>query len=185
MKYKIIALFGKAGAGKDFIQQLVADNRKIHGIVSSTTRPPREYEREGVEYHFLTNDAFAQQVLDGTMLEATCFRDWFYGTSLNDIDHQKINIGVFNIQGIECLLQDLRLLVQPVYIKAPDKIRLIRQLEREDNPDCKEICRRFNTDYKDFLDIPFEYKTIINDNTISTQHIYDQIYDLCMSIYNI
>ena len=165
MRYKIIALFGKAGAGKDYIQKMMVNNSNMHGIISSTTRPPRQNEKNDIDYHFLDNKTFAQQVLDGTMLEATIFRDWCYGTSLNDLSDQHINIGVFNIQGIECLLQDSRLDIQPVYIKAADKIRLLRQLQREECPDCMEICRRFSTDYKDFLNIPFKYITIINDKT--------------------
>lgn len=177
MKYKIIALFGKAGAGKDYIKQLLVDGYKIHGIIPSTTRPPRENEIDGVDYHFLDDQSFGQQVLNNTMLEATCFRDWFYGTSIKDLYEEGINVGIFNIQAIECLLQDSHLIIQPVYITAPDKIRLLRQLKREENPDCLEICRRFSADYKDFLDIPFEYITFNNvDDNI--QKLYNVCFDL-------
>lgn len=74
----------------------------------------------------------------------------------------KVNIGVFNIAGIECIIEDPRLEVIPVLIDVPDKIRLIRSLNREFEPDCAEICRRFQTDEKDFSDIPFVYSTYNN-----------------------
>lgn len=155
-KIKIIALFGKSGAGKDTIQNAVlAEFPEINGIVSCTTRPMREYETNGIDYHFMSTEEFTKKVLNGTMLEATEFRGWFYGTPLDSLDPDKINIGVFNIAGIDALLEDSRLEVYPVIVYAPDKIRLLRSLLREDSPDCAEICRRFETDNQDFLKCDF------------------------------
>lgn len=162
-KYKILALFGKSGAGKDTIEKWLVSNGIGHGIISCTTRPKRDYEINGVDYNFLSNEEFAQKVLDGTMLEATSFRDWFYGTPLEELKEDILNIGVFNIQGIECLLEDRRLEILPVCVHVNDKERLGRLLEREQSPDCSEICRRFLTDQKDFNNIPFDY--LIFDNT--------------------
>jgi guanylate kinase len=89
------------------------------------------------------------------MLEATEFRGWFYGTPLDSLKEDGFNVGVFNIAGIDTLLEDSRLEVYPVIVYAPDKTRLIRQLLREESPDCEEICRRFQTDNKDFLQCDF------------------------------
>ena len=49
-KVKVIALFGKAGSGKDTILRALVkvDPDKFNEIVSCTTRPPREGEQEGV-----------------------------------------------------------------------------------------------------------------------------------------
>lgn len=157
MRYKILALFGESGTGKDTIQKWIVSNiPEVKGIVSCTTRPKRDYEIDGVDYHFLTPDVFGEKILDGTMLEATSFNNWFYGTPLEELDKNKINVGVFNLQGIECLLEDSRLQVIPVYICASQKERLLRALTREENPNCTEVCRRFLADEKDFDDIPFD-----------------------------
>ena len=163
-KYKIIALFGESGAGKDTIQQWIVSNiPETKGIVSCTTRPKRDYEIEDIDYHFLTAEDFAIKVLDGTMLEATSFNDWFYGTAIDELDIDKINIGVFNINGIECLLEDPRIDIIPVYVAVSDKTRLIRALNREVDPDCMEICRRFQTDKKDFSSLDFNFHIIRNE----------------------
>lgn len=167
-KIKVIALFGKSASGKDTLQKKIVSmfTDEVNGIVSCTTRPPRQGEVEGVAYHFLSNLEFTKQVLNGEMLEATEFRDWFYGTQLSALAADKINVGVFNILGIEALLQDSRLDIIPVWIYANDKTRLIRALEREDDPDCAEICRRYFTDEKDFENIDFNYLQYDNgDNT--------------------
>lgn len=168
-KYKILALFGKSGSGKDTIQnRIVFDNSDItNKIISYTTRPKRDYEQEGVDYYFIEPDVFSEKVLNGSMLEATSFRDWFYGTGIEQLSEDKINVGVFNIQGIECLLEDSRLEVLPVLIEVNNKKRLIRTLSREGNPDCQEVCRRFLADEKDFSLIPFKYETFYNEEDYS------------------
>lgn len=165
-KIIIIALFGPAGSGKDFIQDRSAEVLDLHKIVSCTTRPPREGEKHGIAYHFLDLYDFARKVDKKEMLETTCFRNWYYGTSIDALSEDKINIGVFNVQGIKNLLQDSRLLVFPVFIQCADKIRLERQLDREKNPDCIEICRRFLTDKEDFKEIDFNYTSIRNEGRV-------------------
>ena len=176
--YKLIALFGQSASGKDTLAKILAKQDNISEIISCTTRPKRDYEQEGIDYHFLTNAQFTQKVLDGSMLEATSFRDWFYGTPIDSLKEDKINVGVFNIQGIECLLKDDRLEVYPVYIACEDKLRLQRSLDRESNPDCEEICRRFLTDKQDFDDIPFEYYTHYNGAKVDPNWIISDLSQL-------
>ncbi len=165
-KIKIIAFFGESGAGKDTALALIKElnlDMPINYMVSGTTRPPREYEVAGIDYHFYTNEEFAIKVLDGSMLEAVEFNDWFYGTPLESLKADCINLGVLNPAGIECLLEDSRLEVLPVRVAATDKNRLLRALNREENPNCDEIIRRYSADKKDFADIEFEYMTINNN----------------------
>ena len=97
------------------------------------------------------------------MLEATCFNDWFYGTSYEALRTDTINIGVFNPAGIEALMSHKDVEVTVFYIYASDKIRLLRQLNRENNPNVSEIIRRFKADEKDFSDLNFEYQIIENN----------------------
>lgn len=187
-KYKIIALFGPSGVGKDAIQNRIASSYEdMHKIISCTTRPKRDYEVEGQDYFFLEPIQFAQKVLDGSMLEATSFRAWMYGTPIDALDKDKINIGVFNIAGIECLLEDSRLEVVPVYVEVSPKTRLMRALSREQNPDCHEVCRRFLADEKDFAKINagdgFDYYVIHNEEEMTLETVNDWVlkFEECFS----
>ena len=78
-------------------------------------------------------------------------------------------MGIFNIHGISSLLRLKNLEVLPVRIKVTnEKERIIRALNREKNPSCSEICRRFLADEEDFKVIPFQYKTFFNDKPQSS-----------------
>lgn len=98
------------------------------------------------------------------MLEATIFNDWCYGTSINSLDDDKINIGVFNPEGIEILNSRADIDLRVFYVRAPAKMRLIRQLKREDDPDIEEVLRRYRTDENDFAVLDFDYVSIKNES---------------------
>ena len=167
-KIKVIALFGKCAAGKDTIQNwLIANSPNIKKIVSCTTRAPRDYEVDGVDYHFLTTLEFTQKVLDGLMLEAVSFRDNFYGAAIDELDENKINIAVFELNGIHALLDDPRIDVMCIYIDVDDKIRLLRALNREEHPDCLKLCERFIEEDKTFSEFDFDYYVFNNNRQMN------------------
>jgi guanylate kinase len=169
MKIKLVAIIGKAGAGKDAIYNRILSLRPDYNkIISCTTRPKRDYETNRKDYFFLSNEEFAYKVLNGEMLEACEFNNWFYGTSIESLDKNKVNIGVFNPDGIECLLTNSNIDLKVFYITASDKTRLIRQLTREEEPNVREILRRFDTDEEDFYNLEFEYITIDNSNDLDS-----------------
>ena len=164
--YNVIALMGEAGSGKDRTMQAVLnENPALHEIISCTTRPKRQGEAHGVNYFYYTPEQFGQKVLDGEMLECTVFNDWFYGTSFDSVRSDGvINIGVFNPTGVESLLARLDCKVIVFWIKTNDKTRLLRQLNREEDPDVREVVRRFQADYDDFDDLEFEMTILKNDD---------------------
>ena len=164
--FNIIALIGEAGSGKDSIMQNILKKRPLqfNEIISCTTRPMREGEAEGVNYFYLTPEEFANKILNGEMLEATSFNDWFYGTSYDSLRSDCTNIGVFNPDGIRAIseIPDVNLTVYKVC--CSDKTRLLRQLNRETNPDVDEIIRRYKTDKEDFFDLEFRYVEVENED---------------------
>jgi len=164
-KYNIIALVGEAGSGKDTIMKGVLEKSPhLHEIVSCTTRPPREGEIDGINYHFMSPEVFGDKVVHGEMLEASCFNDWFYGTGYESLRSDCYNIGVFNPEGIESLLAHPGVAVDVYHVRATDKNRLLRQLNRETDPDVHEIIRRFKADMIDFEELEFVHSDLPNNN---------------------
>lgn len=44
IKYKVATIMGKTGSGKDSVYKSIPETDKIHKVISTTTRPMREYE---------------------------------------------------------------------------------------------------------------------------------------------
>ena len=181
VKYQILAFMGKSGSGKDFTANYLWNKApyKFHKVVSCTTRPPRDNEVDGKDYHFIDVGSFAGYVLDGSMLEATCYNeDWYYGTCVDYLNPNKINVAVLNPEGIERLQGNKNIELKVFYIEPnSDKERLINILTRETNPDCYEVCRRYIAD-EEMFDLNYleelDFTTILNtyDKMYST-FLYD------------
>jgi len=63
-------LTGPSGAGKDAVlDELSARGRRFHRVITCTTRPPRENERDGVDYFFLSDAAFDDLIAGDGLLE--------------------------------------------------------------------------------------------------------------------
>lgn len=169
--YKIIALIGEAGCGKDTILQDILKKlpSDFNEIISCTTRPIREGEVEGINYYYFEDEDFLKKVRNNEMLEYTFFNDWYYGTSYDSLSKDKTNIGVFNPFGIRSLMYRDNIELTVYRITCSDKVRLLRQLNREDHPNVEEIIRRYNTDKKDFENLEFKYINIQNE----TEHDLD------------
>ena len=64
--YTVVALIGEAGTGKDTILHSMMHKYGygLHEIISHTTRPPREGEKNGVNYYFISEEEFNDKILN-------------------------------------------------------------------------------------------------------------------------
>lgn len=166
LKYKVIGICGEAGSGKDtFARALVqAFNKQglaARPVVSYTTRPKRDYEVADLDYHYIEPDTLRALILENKILECAEFNNWFYATGIDDLKSNMLNIAVLNPEGLESLSIDNRIDLAVIRCYCNDKERLIRQLNREENPNIDEIIRRYKADKQDFNDLRAE--TLVNN----------------------
>lgn len=184
-KYKILALIGEAGSGKDFFQNILLDtewgHKHFNRVVSWTTRPPRSNEIEGKDYYFVKPEEFFKKYMQNGFIEYTNFNGWFYGTPYSNLEKNKINLLVLNPKGIENLFYMEDIDIKVIYLYTSPKERLLRQLNRESSPDCKEICRRFIADEKNFKNLRFSYHVVINENN-EIQPVVEEILDIARNM---
>ena len=68
--------------------------------ISATTRPPRTGERDGVDYHFLSQEEFEHRVLAGEFLEHADYAGRRYGTLRSELE-SRLRAGVPLVLEIE------------------------------------------------------------------------------------
>lgn len=77
----LLIVSGPAGTGKGTVVKKVVDSSESFALsVSATTRAPRVNEVNGVQYHFLTREAFEEKIANGDMLEYAEYVGNYYGT---------------------------------------------------------------------------------------------------------
>ena len=66
----LFVISGASGVGKSSIlKRIMAEMPELQFSVSATSRPPREGETNGVQYFFVTEDAFRQMIAQGAFVE--------------------------------------------------------------------------------------------------------------------
>jgi len=102
MAEAILVLSGPSGAGKSTIIHHAREQiGPYYFSISTTTRPPREGEVEGVDYYFVTKESFEEDIKAGAFLEYATVHGNYYGTSLKPVQ-KALNEGklvIFDIDG--------------------------------------------------------------------------------------
>lgn len=161
---KLIAVSGESASGKNILVDLLVSqhSKMFHRKISRTTREPRLGEIDGEDYHFVTREEFFELVMAEKMIEAAEVGEEMYGTLYDDLREDKINVGIFDPQGLEILagIKDIHLL--PIYVKTDERIRMKRALDRETSID--DIYKRYVADRKLFYGIEdFPNMLILNN----------------------
>ena len=159
---KIFCVMGKSATGKDTIYQNLLNESKLElkRIIPYTTRPIREGEVEGREYHFCTEEDVQRLDSEGRIVELraynTVYGIWKYFT-VNDgnIQLEKENYLLIGTLEAYTKIRDYfgKENLLPIYIEVEDGERLLRAISREksqDVPKYEEMCRRFLADAQDF-----------------------------------
>lgn len=159
---KIFFVLGKSCSGKDTIFQYLKENKELNlkTVVGYTTRPMRQGETEGVEYHFVSKEKLQEMKGNGKVIECRDYNTvhgvWSYFTA----DDGQIDLGKENylyIGTLESYNDMVRYygsdIVVPLYIEVESGERLERAVRREreqSQPKYAELCRRFLADEEDF-----------------------------------
>ena len=112
-KNMLVLLSGVSGAGKDTIKnELINRMQNVVSLPSFTSRKPRNFEQEGVQYHFVTKEEFKEKIKNNEFYEYDIHHENYYGTSrklLNEkIKSGKIIVKDIEVNGTENLIKILK-----------------------------------------------------------------------------
>ena len=158
---KIIYIMGKSSSGKDTIFKKLKEKLDVNTYVMYTTRPIREGEKEGVTYHYISDEKM-QKYIDGKennkLIEYRTYQTvhgpWTYATIADEqFKTNKDMMMLGTLESYEKMKKHFQKELLPIYIEVEDGLRLERALKREKEqkePKYAELCRRFLADSKDF-----------------------------------
>ena len=87
---QIIVITAPSGAGKTTIARRVMDAMPgLQFSVSMTTRPPRDGETDGVDYHFVSTDEFEAHIENDDLIEyEEVYPGRYYGTPRAEVEEK-------------------------------------------------------------------------------------------------
>lgn len=139
----VLILSGPSGAGKSsLIKKISNDIGDYYFSISTTTRPIRKGEIEGIHYHFVSVDEFKEDIKSDHFLEYAVVHGNYYGTSLKPVKEAltagKLVIFDIDVQGNTAVKNRLGDISTSVFITPPTLSELKRRLDNR-LTDSKEV----------------------------------------------
>ena len=146
---KVFVITGPSGVGKGtLIKKLLERVPDLALSVSATTRAPREGEKDGTDYHFLTEEQFQDRIAAKDFLEYASYSGNHYGTLNSELDRclakgrsVVLEIEVQGAQQVRAARPDS---VQ-IFIAPPDESVLRERLRGRGTDSAEAIDRRLKT----------------------------------------
>ena len=164
---KVFVITGPSGVGKGtLIRGLLARAPELELSVSATTRPPRPGERDGVDYHFLSEDEFERRLAAGDFIEHATYSGRRYGTLRSELD-KRLEAGVpvvleIEVQGARQVREALPDAVA-VFIAPPSREALRARLVGRGTDPPEQIDERMRTAERELEAQPEFAHVVVND----------------------
>lgn len=165
----ILVLSGPSGAGKSsLLKEVINDIGECYFSISTTTRPIRDGEIDGVHYHFVDEDEFKKDIEEDLFLEYAFVHGNYYGTSIKPVKEAlcagKLVLFDIDVQGNAVVTNRLGDITTSVFITPPTLSELKKRLESRKTDSQEVIERRVDMAKREIQRISEYDFLIVNDN---------------------
>ena len=158
----VIVLSGPSGVGKDTVlKKMKSKKRLFHYVVTVTTRPRREEEKDDVDYHFLSQQGFQQMFNKGELLEWANVYGSYYGVPKKEVIQglsQELDVVVkVDVQGAASLKKVMPQAVF-IFLVPPSMEELEKRLKQRHSESPEELAMRLQKAGEEMKSLPmFDY----------------------------
>ena len=178
----VLLISGPSGAGKStLLARLMSEFKdELYFSVSCTTRAARNGEKNGVNYHFISEDDFKKGIEEGLFLEYAFVHSHYYGTRAKEtecaLQQGKIVIFDIDVQGFHLVRDKLKECLTSVFITSKSASELKnRLLSRASNDDIEKRLKNAQSEMKALCE--YDY-LIINEDL---ERAYEQLKSIFMA----
>jgi len=170
---KLIVIAGPSGVGKGSVVRRLLDRDRAEGhdhlaySISVKTRAPRANERDGREYHFISEAAFDAMLENGELLEWAPFVDHRSGTPRTFVEESLaagrdviLEIDVKGAEQVRAEVPDATL----IFLAPPSMEELERRLRGRGTEDDERIARRLDTAAWEMTQRDWFDHVVVNDD---------------------
>ena len=170
-----IIISGPSGVGKGtIIKELLLRNTSFQLSTSYCTREAREKEVDGIDYHFISVDAFKEKIKNNEFVEWANVHGNYYGTDtqiINQIKKGKKIIFEIDVQGAKSLINtfnNTNTNYLSFFLSPPSIEELEHRLKNRDTENKKSLRIRLNNAKQELLDSSCFNYTVVNDKIDTT-----------------
>tara|TARA_Y100000591_G_scaffold271197_1_gene246297 strand:- start:400 stop:999 length:600 start_codon:yes stop_codon:yes gene_type:complete len=169
----LIIISSPSGTGKTSVcKKIINHDKKIRLSVSHTTRAPRDNEKNGVDYYFISSNNFNSKILDQSFLEYANVFGNYYGTSKKKVEEilSKDFDVLFDIdwQGAKQIVNSNFGKIVTIFLIPPSKESVLERLHKrsKDTGDDKDSIQRRMSEYENEMKHAKEYNYIVTNDDI-------------------
>lgn len=165
----VLVLSGPSGAGKSsLLKEIINDIGECYFSISTTTRPMRDGEEDGIHYHFVDEEEFKKDIEEENFLEYAVVHGNYYGTSLKAVRealHEgKLVLFDIDVQGNTAVNNRLGDITTSVFITPPTLSELKKRLQNRSTDEQDVIDARIKMAKREVQRISEYDYLVVNDD---------------------
>ena len=183
---KLVVISGPSGVGKGTIVKMLQEkyqmeNKKLYLSISCTTRSPREGEKNGVHYYFITEDEFKKRIQENDFFEYNVYGTGkYYGTPKSTImdylDHDYDVILEIEVNGYKQIKEQYPDCIG-IFIMPPSEEELYKRLRGRGTESEEVIETRVQTAKEEMKNANLYDHVLVNEDGKS-QETMEKIYQI-------
>ncbi len=163
---RLIVLSAPSGTGKNTVfDALQTRMPSVRRAITATTRAPRDGERDGVDYYFLSKEAFLRKAATGELAEQNAYADRYYGTPNSELlsKNGEAVVLIIDVNGKDAIKRSYPL-ATTVFLMPPSMEELTRRIIGRDQNSPDDIARRLAIAEEEMAKAPSFDHVLINDD---------------------